>query len=943
MDFKTIKNDYRPIPFWSWNEKLDVEETRRQVRLMKDAGIGGYFMHARGGLLTEYMGEEWFDNVKATIEEGKALGMRSWAYDENGWPSGFGDGRLLKLGEDYLQKALTYKRTEDYDGDEARVVLVRDGYTYYYEVNELYVDLLNPAVTDRFIEEIHKEYERRCGSDIEGFFTDEPQLLRMPGFPWSIVTVSEFKHRYGYDLVENIPSLFFKVGDYERVRFDFWKMTTDLFSKNFFKRIYDWCEERGYKLTGHLVMEDSFEGIVPTTGASMPHYEYFHIPGMDWLSRKIEDCLTAKSLGSAAAQLGKRQVLSETFALTGHNVSHGELKRIYEWQMVRGINLLCPHLEGYSNRGIRKRDYPVAMYYQQPWWEDVGTFYDTVSRIGMILGEGEIVNDTLLINPISTTWCMYDGFVEGNASFREMRAFHDEFMKVMKELENKHILFDLGDETLMERHGRVEDGKLVIGKMRYSRVIIPKHTVLFENTKRLIDEFVKAGGEITTVEDIKENPITSYNRLTYTKRILDGCAVHYFVNTDGVEITAEITEGNLVLDPVTGELSQFSGKYTFEPYASLILIDDGKPRVAAAKPIQERELSLLGEWEVKSASYNSITLDRCDYYFDGELIDKSAYVLNILPRLNAYRRPVRLRQVYRFMVREVPEGDIFLVTETPEIFDITVNGKPLVKRDVGNFLDISFRRLPITEHIVLGENVIEFNSTICQSEKTLRHIDNSWVCETMSNCLSYDIEIEPIYIAGNFGVEVLGEVTELIKGAYRVRELGKEGGYSFAIKKAPKRVNIEKLDASGYPQFAGKITLAKRFNIEDVNTRVKLTAKGINSVHIAVNGKEVAHRMFGPYEVSLRDYLTVGECEIELTLINNLRNNQGPMHLKDGETYFASREIFYEESNVFRHPRGADDTCHDVLSNWDGDVCLVHLGMSDTPQLTDDENAGGWS
>ena len=56
MDFKTIKNDYRPIPFWSWNEKLDVEETRRQVRLMKDAGIGGYFMHARGGLLTEYRG-----------------------------------------------------------------------------------------------------------------------------------------------------------------------------------------------------------------------------------------------------------------------------------------------------------------------------------------------------------------------------------------------------------------------------------------------------------------------------------------------------------------------------------------------------------------------------------------------------------------------------------------------------------------------------------------------------------------------------------------------------------------------------------------------------------------------------------------------------------------------------------------------------------------------
>ena len=51
MDFKKINRDYRAIPFWSWNEKLDAEETRRQVKLMDEAGIGGYFMHARGGLL----------------------------------------------------------------------------------------------------------------------------------------------------------------------------------------------------------------------------------------------------------------------------------------------------------------------------------------------------------------------------------------------------------------------------------------------------------------------------------------------------------------------------------------------------------------------------------------------------------------------------------------------------------------------------------------------------------------------------------------------------------------------------------------------------------------------------------------------------------------------------------------------------------------------------
>jgi hypothetical protein len=32
MDFKNIPMKYRPIPFWSWNEKLETEETKRQIK-----------------------------------------------------------------------------------------------------------------------------------------------------------------------------------------------------------------------------------------------------------------------------------------------------------------------------------------------------------------------------------------------------------------------------------------------------------------------------------------------------------------------------------------------------------------------------------------------------------------------------------------------------------------------------------------------------------------------------------------------------------------------------------------------------------------------------------------------------------------------------------------------------------------------------------------------
>ena len=126
MDLKHIPNQYRPIPFWSWNEKLDERETRRQIEKMDEAGIGGFFMHARGGLQTEYMSDEWFSNVAASIDEAKKRGMRAWAYDENGWPSGFGSGIVNGRGVAYQQKYLRFEKGE---GHTERTIFVR---RYYY-------------------------------------------------------------------------------------------------------------------------------------------------------------------------------------------------------------------------------------------------------------------------------------------------------------------------------------------------------------------------------------------------------------------------------------------------------------------------------------------------------------------------------------------------------------------------------------------------------------------------------------------------------------------------------------------------------------------------------------------------------------------------------------------------------------------------------------------
>ena len=922
MDFKNVDKKYRPIPFWSWNEKLDVEETKRQIRLMNDAGIGGYFMHARGGLATEYMGEEWFENVKASIEEGDRLGMHSWAYDENGWPSGFGGGKVNGLGVEYQQKSLHSEPLTDENKNAENTLLIKDGVRYFYRVNEFYVDTLNEKVIKKFIDEIYAKYYEKFGSSFEGFFTDEPQILRGDGYPWSFILEDSFKDRYGYSLIESLDMLFADKDGCERVRLDYWQLVTDLFSDAFFKQIYEWCDAHGYKLTGHLVLEEDLMSQLVSNGACMPHYEYFHVPGMDWLGRPVTECLTPMQLYSASAQLGKKQILTETYAASGHNISHDELKRIFEWQMVHGVNLMCTHLEGYSLRGIRKRDYPPAMYYQQPWWTEMKVFFDSMSRVGMLMAEGGINVDTLLIHPQTTAWMIYNGFEFSAESSKQIRKYHDSFLADMRSIEDKHVEYHLGDETLMRRHAKVEGKELVIGNMRYKTVILPtNYKQLLPNTVRLLDEFRAAGGRIISVPEVEASDITAPSRLSFISRSFDDFDMYYFVNTDNAEISATFKKGDKRMVIETGELVPFSGEHTFAPYESLVIIDTHAERCECEAEPSSKQLSLLGEWEVESFTHNSLTLDTCDYYFDGELVEKDGYVLNILPRINELERAVRLTQHYRFEIKSVPT-EIFLATETPEIFEISVNGTKIDKKDCGYFRDSAFRKLNIAPYVKSGVNEIEFKSVIEQTPACYEHISNSWTFESMKNCLSYDMEIEPIYIVGNFGLAFDGESFEMGDGVYRVEKQP-------VIDAAPKTVDVAKLDYCGFAEFAGELTVKRSVMLDSTDHHVYLRGRGMNAVKLKVNGKEVATKLYAPYRVELGEYLTEGENTLEVTVVNNLRNMMGPHHLVKDESRWVYPGLFYKESNIFEHPNGVGADCHDVLPRFTDGYLLVHYGLTD--------------
>lgn len=902
MDHNQIPKKYRPVPFWSWNEKLDTKETARQIKLMDEAGIGGYFMHARGGLETEYMGKEWFDNIQVGIEEGNRLGMQPWAYDEAGWPSGFGAGKVCEKGLKYQQKTL---RMGNKPEDESRIITRQGDLYFYYDVNPYYVDVLDAEVIADFINEVYEPYYQKFGNSFRGFFTDEPQFS-FNGVGWSFTLPDAYKEKYGENLIEHLPELFLCQGDYQKTRMQYWRLVAELFSKNFSKQIYDWCDSHGLELTGHMLLEESFSEQIPPCGAVMPNYEYYHIPAMDCLGREIIWDLTAHQVGSAAQQMGKKQVMSETFAACGHNVSFDELMRVYGHQMIHGVNLLCQHLQGYSMRGLRKRDWPPALYYQQPWWDKYERFNTCVSRIGQILAEGAVEVDTLLMHPQTTAWILFDG-----THNKEIKDYYQRFKKIINRYDAMHVPFHLGDEIMIERHGRVEGNKFIIGNMAYSTVVIPEHICFFPYTEKLLAEFKANGGRVLTPDQIEtRTDVIDNPEVLYTKRIFEDRTVYYFQNCSKEKQTANIPVGSYIIDLYTGEKKPFDGTYTFAACEPLLVADDG----TAKSPVKETEQKILpldGIWTVSDATPNVLTLDSCDYYFDGKLQEKNGYILNVMHRALRLERPVEIRLDYRIDVESAPMGETFLVCETPDIYrEITVNGKPVCREDRGWFRDHSFRKLDMTGLLEKGENILSLTVDFTNTPEGYDSVKRAYLASAERNKLSFELEIEPCYIIGNFGVRYGGEITPIDRDAFRFT--GK-----FPITEAPKEITLREIEKQGYAFFAGNLTVTKEFDLTDTDYCLRLVRNSLNAVAVNINGQDAGTILFRGDVIDCSKFLQAGKNTVTLTLLGTLRNMMGPHHL-EVEHYRVKPSLFYKEDTPWPKPY-----------EWTAPYCFVEVSVKE--------------
>lgn len=558
---------YRPVPFWGLNDDLDDETIRYQVREMKDKGWGGFFTHARYGLETPYLSSEYMERMKTAVDEAKEQGIKAWIYDEHPFPAGCAGGLATACNKEYRHKALVmrmHNRLTPIDPEEARGYFAveldehdipvschpvedpenYDGSEHHfmhfylwtescsqthqpgfsnYDDNIIHgfpsSDNLNPDAAKKFIDVTYGSYKEAVGEEfgktLMGGFSDIPcsnwnYATPHPSIPWTIGFEEYFKKEAGYDILPELPGLFYDIGDYKKVRCDYWRVSNKRFVESFTKQLYDWCEENGIQYTAHYWGEETLHWQIPWVGDCMTHFAYQHMVSMDHSIRNIEDPLGIKQAATVAEQLGRDRMASETYGMGGHNLTHKERRWIADWEYALGTNFLIPYVCLYSYRGRRKRDEPASFFVQQAYWEYEKYMYDYYARLSYALTVGKRRVDILLMQPLNTAWTMYTPSLDYPQAHRpdplafegsteELYSYNKKWMGISDSLLSMHRDFHVGNESIMEEYGRVAGDRMVVGEYQYKVVIVPPSTSWSASTVRFLNEFSKGGGKVIIV------------------------------------------------------------------------------------------------------------------------------------------------------------------------------------------------------------------------------------------------------------------------------------------------------------------------------------------------------------------------------------------------------------------------------------------------------------
>ena len=523
-------------PLGAVNGPLFLEVLPRQLDDFGAAALAGVVFHPRFYPdEPRYLDDDYLAIVSTLILDASERGLDFWIYDENGWPSGTVGGRMLERHPELRQQWVELQPDTGqpslgrfHHGGEPWALVERFGGG---------VDYLAPALAGRFIDLCYARYAEGLAPEafarVAGFFSDEPEfglghahheLSPHGAIPWTADLPERFAEHHGSDLLDVLPAVFATDSRSAQVRGQFWELVTDLFAERYLATLDGWCRERGLRFTAHVKGEEHPLFQLPTVGSLGPVVRAIGLPGIDALGRHPVNDFYPRQASAIAHQFGDGRTMAEAFGGAGWGASPADLERYLRWLAGHGVTDFVLHLSQYRLDSPAIEDWPPSHPRHVSW---SAAYADVLAAVrAAIEAEPRPTADVLVVVPqralarVFEPWEFVATNVHDAHDFPSTPAgaINAEFLRLVERLRDRDIAYEFADERTLERDGAVVDGCLVVGRSRYSRVVLPPAAELDPGVRQALEPLLDRTlfGEASVVTRSIELSPTSAPHVTGT-------------------------------------------------------------------------------------------------------------------------------------------------------------------------------------------------------------------------------------------------------------------------------------------------------------------------------------------------------------------------------------------------------------------------------------------
>ncbi|HEX9544754.1 MAG TPA: glycosyl hydrolase, partial [Pyrinomonadaceae bacterium] len=533
--------------WWWFGPSVTKPELEREMRVMRDGGIGGFEVQpvypltlddAEKGIKNfPFLSDEYIESLRFVSAKARELGLRMDLTLGSGWPFGGPQvsidhaagmlrservkvqGHSLRIpvpnigaGEKLIAVFLVQPRGPSIEPESIREITdVRDGVVripggiegpqevLFFISSRTGMQVKRPAIgaegyvldhlsrvaTGGYLKDVGDRLMQAFGSDPPyAIFCDSLEVYNQD---WTSDFLDEFKKRRGYDLKPYLPALIADIGPKTAaIRHDWGETITELLNERFLEPLHDWAQRNHTRLR----MQN-----YGTPAAALSSNASVDLPEGEGSQWKI---VRASRWASSASHLYGRSVTSsETWTWLHSPVFRAtplDVKAEADLHFLEGINQLIGHGWPYTPPGV---EYPGWRFYaagvfdeKNPWWIVMPDLAKYLQRVSFLLRRGRPANDVALYLPNSDAWASFSaGRVHMIETLRELVG-----PDVIAGILESGYGFDFFDDAALAKIGRIEKDGLMLGANRYRVVVLPGVERVPLETMRKLEEFVRGGG-----------------------------------------------------------------------------------------------------------------------------------------------------------------------------------------------------------------------------------------------------------------------------------------------------------------------------------------------------------------------------------------------------------------------------------------------------------------